>query len=314
MNYAARRALYTELEAARGSKVISYVTSSRPGMQVSIAADAYPWFVEHLDRIGVVPKISLVLHTLGGHTMAAVSIMNLIRHFCDEYEVIIPQVARSAGTIMSLGATGVMMTKQATLGPIDPSLGPVSVESVQGYLDFACEEVKITDQAQRAQVFLKLSEAVDPLVIGAAARTRAQIQMLARKMLEGKNPELQIDRIISFLCSESGSHDYPIHRREAEALGLPIIKPSVELYPRLKELSKAIDADFLFNQPFSIDSYMGADNSKDYKFFLALVESVDGGSDICMNEGTYTVLPNADPNLRSIQNTVKESGWRHFDP
>ena len=50
----------------------------------------------------------------------------MLRMFCDELEIIVPARARSAGTLMCLGADAVVMTKQATLGPIDPSLtGPL---------------------------------------------------------------------------------------------------------------------------------------------------------------------------------------------
>src|SRR5699024_4736900 len=102
-----------------------------------------------------VNKISLLLYTRGGDTMAAYSLVNLIRQFCKEFEIIIPSKARSSGTIISLGADNIIMTKQATLGPIDPSLNnplnpqnpqfpnnpqariPVSVESIQGFFDLA---------------------------------------------------------------------------------------------------------------------------------------------------------------------------------
>ncbi len=54
----------------------------------------------------------------------------MLRMFCDELEVIVPARARSAGTLMCLGADKVVMTKQATLGPIDPSLtGPLNTSA-----------------------------------------------------------------------------------------------------------------------------------------------------------------------------------------
>jgi membrane-bound ClpP family serine protease len=77
-------------------------------------------FVKHLDAIGDVPKISLLLYTRGGSTLAAWSIVNLVRQFCDQFEVIVPFKAHSAGTLVCLGADSILMTKQATLGPVDP--------------------------------------------------------------------------------------------------------------------------------------------------------------------------------------------------
>lgn len=69
-----------------------------------------------------------------------------------------------------------------------------------------------------------MSESIHPLVIGEAYRSKDQIKMIAGKLLKPqiKNEEY-INQIISFLCSESGGHDYTINRREAEKdLKLPV--------------------------------------------------------------------------------------------
>jgi len=79
--------------------------------------------------------------------LAAWSIVNLNRSFFDKFTVIVPFHCHSAGTIICLGTDNIIMTKQATLGPIDPSynshLNPVflfipepysvSVEQVSAY-------------------------------------------------------------------------------------------------------------------------------------------------------------------------------------
>ena len=79
-------------------------------------------FVDHLDAIGPVDKISLVLYTAGGSVSVAWKLVNLIRMFCDDFEVIVPGKCMSAGTLITLGAHRTVMTKQATLEPIDPSI------------------------------------------------------------------------------------------------------------------------------------------------------------------------------------------------
>jgi hypothetical protein len=131
----------------------------------------------------------------------------LLKQFCDNYEVIIPSKARSAGTLMCLGADRIMMTKQATLGPIDPSLNshlnpqnpafpqnpqariPVSVESIKGYFDYAKQELGITDESESSKIFLALSQQIHPIVIGNVFRSRQQIQMLAANLLNAHFPE-----------------------------------------------------------------------------------------------------------------------------
>ena len=144
--------LYKELEREFNSKLIVYITSDRPNMSAQIAPDVIDCFIEHLDKIGPCERISLFLYTRGGDTSTARNIVNLLRMYGDNIQVIVPHKAHSAGTIISLGANEIIMTKQATLGPIDPSLHtalnarvidgsiyPVSVEAVKG-VSFSVEK------------------------------------------------------------------------------------------------------------------------------------------------------------------------------
>jgi ATP-dependent protease ClpP protease subunit len=93
MSYRTRKAHYKKIEELRGSKVLSYITSDRQGMETIVAADCIDLFVDLLDKIGPTKKISLLIHTNGGQTLAAWRIVNLLRTFCDELEVLIPEGA-----------------------------------------------------------------------------------------------------------------------------------------------------------------------------------------------------------------------------
>lgn len=263
--------LYKKLEDRLGTKVLAYVTSDRQGYETQIANDVIDLFIGQLDRIGVVPKISLYLYTRGGDTAAAWNIINLLRIYCDELQVIIPHKAHSSGTLISIGANSIIMTKQATLGPIDPSINtplnppipgvpqntfPVSVEAVKGYLEFAKEELSIKDDMALANIMIKLSDTVHPLVLGQVYRSRAQIKMLAEKLLANQVTDTgKIKQIISFLCSDSGSHDYTINRREAkDNLGLNIIKPDDDLYRLIKAVYDNMSSELGLGLPFDLRS------------------------------------------------------------
>ena len=318
--YSERVVLYRKLEQAFESKILTYITSDRPNMSAQIASDVIEYFIDHLDKIGPCDKISLFLYTRGGDTSAARNIVNLLRMYCETLQVIVPHKAHSSGTIISLGANEIVMTKQATLGPIDPSLHtalnprvpegaifPVSVEAVKGYLEFAKNELSIKDDAALASIFEKLSDFVHPLVLGEVYRSRAQIQMMAEQLLQNQVTDPgKTKKIIAFLCSESGSHDYTINRREAKnELGLNIIKPSQEQYTLIKTLYDDINDELLFNKPFMIQEINGA-----YSVRRCLLESIVGGSDYFSTEGVVTraTLPDGQT---AIQNKVNFEGWRH---
>lgn len=321
--YQNRLALYSELEKEFEGKVLLYVTSDRNNMGAQIASDVIDLFINHLERIGIQDTISLVLYTRGGDTAAAWNIVNLLRMYCDKLRVIVPHKAHSAGTIISLGADDIIMTKQATLSPIDPSIHtplnpksqdgrtnvPVSVEAVKGYLEFAKEELGIKDDKALAEVFIKLTDYVHPLVLGQAYRSKSQIQMLAKKLLKNQvDDPAKVNKIVDFLCSESGSHDYTINRREAKCdLGLNIVNPNDKQYELIKALYDDINDELQFNVPFSFDKINGA-----YAARRGLIESIVGGSDYFVSEGNC--IHGVDQTGKKvIQNKISFEGWRHED-
>jgi hypothetical protein len=324
--------MFAELEAARKSKVLVYITGDRPGMETQIHPEVYDKFVNHLDLIGVVKKISLYLYTRGGNTLAAWSLVNLIRQFCDEFEVIIPSKAHSAGTLMSLGANTIVMTKQATLGPIDPSITtplnpqiagaasdaryPVSVEAVTGYLDLAKKDLNINDEANLALLLNHLSDKIHPLVLGTVFRSKTQIQMLARKLIKSQvTDEATVEKVISFLCSESGSHDYTIHRREARSsLGLNIEKPDDNLYALVKRIYDDIVKELCLDTKFDVGNVLGGQPQAPYSFRRALIESAPGGTDFLVSEGIFVQRPvQIQPGVTqlAIEDQRTFEGWRH---
>ena len=332
MDYPKRQELYRQIEQDRETKVLSFITSDRKGMETAIAPDCIDPFVDLLEKIGPTERISLLLHTNGGQTLAAWRLVNLIRIFCDELEVLVPLKALSAGTLISIGADRVFMTKQAALGPIDPSvnnpLNPqasiggqlkhvsVSVESVRGYLDAAREELKIEGEQSLTSVLLNLTSHIHPLVLGEIFRTQAQIRFLAEKLLPRQvEDEEKIKSIIDFLCADSGSHDYTIDRREAADLGLNIEKPSDEFYKLLRKIHLSYEKELKLLEPYTPQAYLvGAQMDMPVPFTItrALVEGTVGGCYGFVSEGTLMRVQVQTNN--GSQERVKDErtfeGWR----
>jgi len=304
--YSNRGTLYQELEALRGSKVIAYITGDRPGMETQIHHEIVDIFTEHLNKLNRPEKISLYLYSRGGNVLAGWSLVNLIRQYTNNFEVIIPARALSAATLICLGASILVMTKAATIGPIDPATNspfnpqapgkppqirlPVSVEEVAGYFELAKKEFGIKKESELLQVFLKLSDNVHPIALGRVYRTRNQIQMLAEKLLKfHMSGQRKIKKIVSKLCIQSGSHDYTISRNEAKQdLGLPIEIPDDDNYNNINEIYKDIRDELELNSPFNPDIYLGSDTTKTYSFKRGLVESIGGGSDQFISKGNLS--------------------------
>jgi hypothetical protein len=212
------------------------------------------------------------------------------------------------------------MTKQATLGPIDPSvqtfINPavpgappqvryaVSVEDINAFLKFAKETSDEPTHIREA--FQALCREVHPLVLGNAFRARNQIRMVAKGLLEHMKVEKSnIPRILNFLCSESGSHDYTIDRDEArKRLGLPIEKPDDPLYEIISTLFKDISDELRLNEPYDPRQAPQAP----YRHTRALVESADGGSHKFESEGDLRRLPS--PAGLALEDNRSFEGWR----
>jgi hypothetical protein len=332
--YAERKELYKRLAAARKSLILTYVTGDRRGLETQIASDAVELIGDLLDHYEGAKRISLFLYTRGGETLAGWSLVKLLREFCEELEVIIPSKCHSAGTLICLGADKLVMTKQATLSPIDPSVNtplnpsipnaplaklPISVEDVAGFIEMARSEGGIRSGAHLSQVFMKLASDVHPIVLGRVIRARGQIKKLARNLLNSNSRKLnekQLTKILNFLCVEAGSHDYMIYRTEARnSLKLNIETPSMNLYKLIKEIYQDIRKELLLDEPYNPAKGLTPGQSIDYQLTRVLIESQENGGYHFRKKGTATQLavpqagPGGAPGPVIVNDNVTFEGW-----
>jgi len=172
--------------------------------------------------------------------------------------------------------------------------------------EIAEKELNIHDETALAQIIMKLTEYIHPLVLGQVFRSKSQIQMLAKKLLINQvDDDEKIEKIVSFLCSESGSHDYTINRREAERdLELQVVKPTDAQYRLIKDIYDDIKSELLFNYSFNFDTINGS-----YAVRRAIIESVHGGADYFITEGRVETINNNGNLLK--HNAISFEGWRH---
>lgn len=289
--------LIRKLERERdGSRVIVYITGDRMNLGTKIAMDAFPFFIQHLSKMGMQEKIDLYLYSTGGITIAGYALVNTIREFCDQFRVIIPFKALSCATLIALGADEIIMTRMGNLSPIDPSVqhplgpqapvpGPVSgsqivqvnVEDVVSYLEMAKTQLKLCDEESLVRVFERLAQSVHPLALGSVNRIREQIDFLARKLLSyHMKDERQIDDIVKAVIQGRYSHDYLIGRREAkEVLRLPIKDTSNDVEKTVLALYKEYDELLELSKPYHPESLLDGKESGKGTFTRAVIESAD---------------------------------------
>lgn len=242
----ARKELIREIEERRESKVLCIFTSDRQNAQGLIAKDFLTRLFRYFDIERTIDRLDVVLFTLGGDTLGAYALNRFLRQMASEISVLVPHWCQSAGTLFSLGASEIIMTKLGTLSPIDPSIAgplspvvesmpgvrqpvPVGVESIAGFRDVVRKEWRLND-AGAAAAFDILAQKVNPLLLGDAYRSREQIVKLATTLLSLHTRERgRTEKIVQTLAKGLGSHDYLLMREEARALGLPVAKDNAEL-------------------------------------------------------------------------------------
>jgi hypothetical protein len=256
--------------------------------------DAFPFIFTHLSRMGRQEKIDLYLYSPGGITMAGYGLVNLIREFCQSFNVIVPFKALSCATLIVLGADEVIMSKMGLLSPIDPSvtspygprvprpdipgmeaLVPVNVEDAVSYLDLAKKEAGLKGEESLAKVFDKLSTNVPPLTLGAVNRAREQIRFLAKTLLSyHMKDEQKIEKIVSVITRERFSHEYLIGRREAkEVVGLNVIDVQEALEQKIINLFSEYNNILNMNVPYNPEEVLGTQSRAIGQFDRGIIES-----------------------------------------
>jgi len=103
--------------------VLSYVTSTRPGLEHQMKPEHVRLLYEHLSQMTGSP-IDLFIHSNGGDATFPWRLVNLIRECAGdaEFSVLVPYRAFSAATLTALGADKIVMHKMGNLGPTDPTV------------------------------------------------------------------------------------------------------------------------------------------------------------------------------------------------
>jgi len=117
-----RKHLYLELERELGVPIISFFTSfTYPVMIEDNDADMLEGVLQKCD---LSKGFALLLSSPGGSGLAAERIINICRSYTGtgEYTAIIPGKAKSAATMICLGASKIIMGKTSELGTIDPQI------------------------------------------------------------------------------------------------------------------------------------------------------------------------------------------------
>ena len=144
-------------------------------------------------------RVLLLIHTLGGSFMPVVQIARALRRH-SQAVAFVPFHALSGGTLVALATQQLYMWPDASLGPIDPQIGPYSASALLG----------IRDQKPLGTIddhTLALAHEAEKALAETTTMTREFVdtETAVTRLVAGKTP-----------------HSFPISFEEAERIGLNV--------------------------------------------------------------------------------------------
>ena len=226
-----RQLLISDIESETGRKLIVYFAKADMPMTRQDSED----LSEILEGIEA-DKVDLMLQTPGGEVTAVEKYVTVLQQqLKNGYRVIVPNFAKSGGTLICLSSEKILLGVNSELGPIDPQM------NLQGIGSVPCE-------------FISKDETLPPTLRELARNAAEGSRNLARNYLsqgmlkeQGKKRKIEIDQVIKKISSPNSysSHSSVIDYSEANELGLSVdwMEPDSNLWKRIWLLYCAYDFD-----------------------------------------------------------------------
>jgi len=143
-------------------------------------------FMNAFHGIDCTKGLSLIVHTPGGDIHAVESIVEYLHQKFDSITAVVPYLAMSGGSMISLASDAIILGKQSQLGPTDPQIviqnKTHSARAIKDAFDRA--EKDINDNITLAHLWAPILQSMGPSLIIEAERALGYSQSLMSKWLQ----------------------------------------------------------------------------------------------------------------------------------
>jgi len=222
-----RQKLIRALEAETGTKLLCYVS----GMKAFITRDDTAGFVEMLYSVPQGAPVDLLLHTPGGEIDVVEKLVWLLRAKVSDsgsLRIIVPEFAKSAGTLMALGADKIIMSDSSELGTIDPQIvlgdgkGNAMTHSVLHYLGAYEEYEKKVRNNQTDPTALMMFEKFEPATLNKLEGVKRRARELAENLLKPRGVNYTDIAYALMDIRRFPSHGQPLGWEVVKGIGLDV--------------------------------------------------------------------------------------------
>jgi hypothetical protein len=269
-----RQTYYESLEKELNAPIIALVTSF---VYPVIINDSDADMLESiLQKTDISKGFYLLLSSPGGDGLAAERIINVCRAYSGtgKYAVIVPSKAKSAATMICLGASEILMSKTSELGPIDPQIIIEHkwfsvfniIKSYEELFGLAVKE-KGNLQPYLQQLANYDARVIEEFKSALDLSKDIAIKVLKTGQFQGKKERTIESKINLFLNPKQVKvHSRPIYAAEALSRGINIILQDIKgpSWPMIYELYVRL------NHYVSTHRRTKCIESKDYSFFATI--------------------------------------------
>ena len=176
-------------------------------------------------------NLLLIIHSSGGQIEPAYLISKCCKEYSDKFVVSVPRKAKSAATLLALGADEIHMGIMSELGPIDPQFGglpALGLSSAVEYLAGLCQRYP-----ESSEMFAKyLSITLNLRTLGYFERVSESAMQYAQRLLDGKElPQGQdVYNVAATFVYAYKDHSFVIDREEAKKFLGETIKSETNEY------------------------------------------------------------------------------------
>ena len=229
-----RRKLIREIEAETGRRLLCYV-SVDPSV---VPRDAYD-FTQLVQTVDSGASITLLLDSPGGDVDSAEKIVQILRGVCQppsgpsgDLEVVVPYRAKSAATLIALGADRILMSDSSELGPIDPQFkyanGSLAAFAVIRAYERAEERSR---RHPNNPAFAEALAKFDPVLIEVMRLAVSRSRACAERLLKRQGGNYTAAPAILTDVDRFPSHGQTIDWRTALEIGIPQVRPIDQASP-----------------------------------------------------------------------------------
>ena len=232
-----RKERIKEITEITGRDLIVYVADfkkSAPqfGITNSITWEDKTLFSDLIDGFDN-KEIDICIHSPGGSAEATESLVSLLRENFDNIRFIVPNMAKSAATMMVLSGDEILMDDRSELGPIDPQIqingNFVPAQTIIDGFEEAKEIIKDSGP-EILPAYMPLLNKYDLHILQICNNARELSEKLATKWLEKymlkseDNAHTKASEIAKKLSDHKKylSHGRPIKIKDAKDLGLKV--------------------------------------------------------------------------------------------